>query len=265
LIAAILGPNGPAFPDNYAIILTLAGFFLLVSLTSWSFVIEPEEPVQEMRANWRDYLPQLMDTLRQDRAFARLILVRLLAGCDGLALGFYILFATRELGLPPETIGLFTAAQTVGRIAASIGMGTLAERAGSHRVVQVATGISFTAPIVGLALIQLEGGSGTLTAVIFAWVFVTLGITINSNMLGYYNYVLEHSPAGQRPTYIGLLNTMSGILVILPTLGGTLLRATSYTVLFALTGCILIIAHLFSLTLSSARDPSPEITPETVA
>jgi MFS family permease len=262
VIAALLAADGPPFPQNYAVILALAGFCLLFSLFSWLFVVEPDEPVEESRRAWRDYLPQLVNTLHQDRAFARLILVRLLAGCDGLALGFYVLFATRELGLPPETVGLFTAAQTVGRILSSVILGTLAERAGSHRVVQFATGIGMTAPLMGLALLLAGAQGNTTTAVIFAWVFLTIGVTISSGMLGYYNYVLGLAPTGQRPTYIGLLNTMSGVLVVLPTIGGWLLRATSYNVLFGLTAAILIIAHALSLSLPSARLASSQLQAE---
>ncbi len=264
VIAALLGSKGPPFPVNYAVIIALAGLFLLLSLFSWSFVVEPDEPVEEHRPAWRDYLPQLLGTLRQDRAFARVILVRLLAGFDGLALGFYILFATRELGLPAATIGLFTSAQTVGRILASVGMGALAERVGSHRVVQVATGIGMTAPMVALALLVTGARAGTATTVIFAWVFVTIGITVSSNMLGYYNYVLELAPAGQRPNYIGLLNTISGVLIVLPTLGGLLLRSTSYGLLFALTAVILVMAYALSLSLPSTRQASTQLQPEPV-
>ena len=262
LIAALLSEDGPPFPQNFALILALADLCFLFSLFSLSLVIEPEETVDERRPVWRDYLPQLRDTLRQDRAFVRLILVRLLAGFDSLALGFYVLFATRELGLPPETLGLFTAAQTVGRILTSVGMGALAERAGSHRVIQLATGIGLTAPLMGLALLLSDANGDATTALVFAWVFVTMGITISSGMLGHFNYALELAPAGQRPTYIGLLNTISGVLVVLPTIGGWILQATSFGVLFGLTAGVLVVAHALSLSLPPARHHSTQLHPE---
>jgi MFS family permease len=265
LIAALLGDQGPAFPYNYSVILALASVFLLFSLGSLALVIEPDEPVEEVRPAWRDYFPRLRDTLRHDRAFARLVLVRLLAGFDALALGFYVLFATRELGLPPATIGLFTAAQTVGRILTSVVMGALAERAGSHRVIQVATAIGLTAPLMGLAMVITNAQAGTATAVVYSWVFVTMGITISSSMLGYFNYALELAPAGQRPTYIGLFNTISGVLVVLPTVGGWLLQVSSYGVLFGLTAAVMITAHVLSLTLPSVRRRTSQLQPEPVA
>ena len=262
VIAALLGEDGPSFPQNYAVILVLASLCLLLGFFALVFLVEPDEPVQESRPAWRDYFPQLLSTLRQDRAFARVILVRLLSGFDTLALSFYILFATQELELPPETIGLFTAAQTAGRILASIGMGALAERAGSHRVMQVATGIGLTAPVLSLALLLVDAPGDATTAAVFALVFVVIGVTMGSGMLGYFNYTLEIAPAGQRPTYIGLLNTISGVLVVLPTIGGGLLRISSYGVLFALTAAILIVAHALSLRLPPARQTLAQPQPE---
>ncbi len=262
LIAALLGANGPSFPYNYSILLILASVCLLFSLGSLSLVVEPDEAVEETRPAWRDYLPRLRNTLRHDRAFVRLIVVRLLAGFDGLALGFYVLFATRELGLPPAAVGLFTSAQTAGRIIASVGMGAVAERAGSHRVIQISTGIGMTAPLVSLALLLADAQATPVTAAVFAWVFVTIGITISSAMLGHYNYVLELAPAGQRPTYIGLFNTISGVLILLPAFGGWLLSATSYGVLFALTAVVLVVAHVLSLSLPSASHAATELQPE---
>jgi hypothetical protein len=191
-----------------------------------------------------------------------MILVRLLAGFDGLAMGFYILFATRELGLPPATVGLFTAAQTVGRIVAAVGLGALCERAGSHRVVQVATLVSLTAPLVGLGLLWGGAGESTATVAVCAWIFVVIGVSINARMLGFFNYVLELAPAGERPNYIGLFNTISGPLVLLPAIGGWLLQTTSYGVLFAVTAGMLIAAHGLSLGLPSAGHASMRLRAE---
>lgn len=252
-IAAMLSADGPPFPHNYAVIMAAAGVSLLLSLLACGFIIEPAEPVEEQRPAWRSYLPQLLSTLREDRRFARVILVRLLAGFDGLATGFYILFAIRELGLPPETVGLFTAAQTAGRIIASLGLGRLSERVGSHRVIQVATALSLTAPLVALALSGAGARAGTATIAIYAWIYVVIGVVISAGMLGFMNYVLELAPAGQRPTYIGLFNTISGVLVILPTAGGLLLGVASYDVLFALTAAVLAVAHVLSWRLPPAR------------
>lgn len=253
LIAMILGGTGPPFPYNYALLFALSGSLLLLGLIFLSLITEPDEPVKEERTPWRDYLPHLVGTLRHDGAFRRVITIQLLAGFDRLGLSFYILFATRELALPPATIGVFTTVQTIAGIVASLGLGAINERVGTHRVIQISTALALTAPLVGLSLILSGARNGLATTVIYAWVFLAVGSVFSSMMLGYYNYVLELAPPGQRPTYIGLYNTISGVLVVLPTVGGWVLASTSYGVLFAVTAAVLATAHVLSLRLPSAR------------
>jgi MFS family permease len=246
VIARLLGDQGPPFPLNYAVIFALAGFFLLFSFASLCFVVEPEEPVAEERPSWGSYLAHLRRTLVEDRLFRRVIGVRLLAGFDLLASGFYILFATRELGLPSSTVGLYAAVQTAGTILASVAFGALSERAGSQRVIQVATAIGLIAPLTGLILFLLRVRGGTGLLVVYALVFLVVGAVGSAYMLCYVNYVLRLSPAHDRPTYVGLFNTAGGLLVVLPTLGGAILQSTSYGVLFGLAGAAVAASHILS-------------------
>jgi MFS family permease len=264
LITVMLEQEIPPYPLNYALFFGLSGALLLLSLLSWQLLVEPDEAVERERASWRDYVPQLLRLLRQDRVLARLIVVRLLSGFDLMAFNFYVLFATEYLQLPEYTVGIFLAVQTIGGILASAGLGLLSERAGSHRVVQVATAVSVTAPLVALGLALGtpaplaglgQGGAeaGLATLVTCAWTFLAMGVVGSSFMLGFMNYVLELAPAGQRPTYTGLFNTIGGALVLLPLLGGWLVDLTNWWVLFAFTASMLAVAHVLSWRLPSAR------------
>lgn len=253
IVAALLGADGPPFPLNYAAIFGLAGTFYLLSLLSFLPVVEPDEAVAESRPTWREYLPQLARVMREDRTFRRLVAVRVLSGFDLLAWSFYILFATRELGLPPATVGLFVAAQTVGNIVGSAVLGLVSERVGSHRVVQIGTAVSTTIPLVGLALAWSGVAGGNLAMAVCAYIFIALGVATSSFMLGHLNYVLDLAPAGRRPVYVGLINTIGGAIVVLPPLGGLLLQHTSYGVLFAVTAAFVLAGHLLSWRLPSVR------------
>ena len=71
-------------------------------------------------------------------------------------------------------------------------------------------------------------------------------------MLGFYNYLLEIAPDDLRPSYIGLGNTIMGILTLAPTVGGWLLEATSYTVLFGITALLVFLGFLMALRLEPA-------------
>jgi hypothetical protein len=253
IIRYALSSGGPAFPYNYALILGLASAAFTFSEISCALIVEPPEAVAEVRPSIREYLPQLAQLLRDDRAFGRIILVRLLAGLGALASTFYVIYATQVLSLPPSSIGLFAGAATVGTALAGILLGFVADRVGTQRVVQIVSWCQFAVPL--LALLFHFGVFGSATGVLFPVLYVLLGIFDGSLLLGFLNYVLEISPPGQRPTYMGLMNTLSGLLVLVPLAGGWILEHASYPLLFTLAAVGTLAGAVLALGLPSPRRP----------
>jgi MFS family permease len=222
-----------------------------ISQIACLFIVEPPENVAAERPTLRDYLPQLFQLLRTDAAFSRVAAIRLLAGLGSLASPFYVLHATGVLQLPPAAIGLFTGAATIGATLAGIGLGPVADRYGSHRVVQISTWSQVLVPV--LALLFHFGLFGAANKALYPVVYVLLGLFEGSLVMGFLNYVLEIAPPGQRPNYMGLTNTLSGLLIVMPLLGGWILEQSSYPVLFALAA----VGTLLSALLTLAMPPPP--------
>jgi MFS family permease len=155
----ILSAAGPAFPGNYAWLFGLAAASVLLGLVALALIREPLEEVQQERASWRAYLPQLVKILRENAAYRRAIGVWLLSGLTALASPFYVLYATERLRLSPETIGLFIIAQTAGGLVGSLGFGALTERRGSGAVIRASVAFAATGPLVALALHLAPGNS----------------------------------------------------------------------------------------------------------
>lgn len=261
LIAWLLGEGGPGFPHAYAALFSLTGILLVLSLGSWSLVVEPEEePVP--KPSPRAYLQQLIAVLRENRTFRSLLVVRLVSGFEGLALGFYVLLGAQVLGFSPAYVGVFAAVQTVGGIAAGLGLGLLSERAGIHRVIQVATAASASAPAVALLFLLTGLDAHHLFAFLYAWVFAAIGLSLSANFIGFANGAVELAPTGQRGMYIGLFSTLSGLAVIPPVLGGWVLARSSYGVLLALTACLALLGHALSWRLDPIGGrASPPVRP----
>jgi hypothetical protein len=70
------------------------------------------------------------------------------------------------------------------------------------------------------------------------------------------NYLLEIAPPGMNSAYIGLGNTISGLMMIVPPLGGALLELTSYPVLFGLTATLVGTGLVLAMTLHPSTMPS---------
>jgi MFS family permease len=247
----LLGPQGPAFPMNYAIIFGLASLCYGASLVSCALIVEPPEAVVETRPALRDYLPQLTRLWRTDSAFNRVTTVRLLAGLGGLAASFYVIYATEALKLPASSIGLFAGANTVGIAVAGITLGLIADRKGSHRVVQTSSWLAACVPVLALVIHSRALGGASMW--IYPGLYVLLGMVEGSVMLGYLNYVLEIAPPGERPMYMGLTNTLAGLLVVIPMVGGLILERTSYPFIFALAAVGTLAGALLAFKLPNPR------------
>jgi MFS family permease len=250
-----LGPVGPQFPSNFALLFALAFVGTAISWVGLTALVEPPELVENGASQQMNVIAHARHVVRSDRAFRLVTLVRLLSGLTGLALPFYVVHATRELGLPPSFVGLAVGTQNVAGIMSSMALGALTERGGSVRVIQISALTATLAPLAAILLHILSGGHAALISAGYMLIFAALSVVDNSYLLGYLNYVMEIAPPGERPAYLGLTNTLSGVLVVLPLVGGALLQITSYPVLFGTAATGAVLGLLLSTRLPASRGP----------
>jgi MFS family permease len=230
VIGWILESSGLGFPDNYALILILASASFVAALGGMYLLREPMEPVAAERQRIGDYLPGLVRLLRTDRTFLCVNASRLLVSMTAVASPLFTVFALKELGIAEANVGFFAIAQTVGSALAGLVFGWLADRAGSHVVIRVVGGVYFLAPCLVFAAGAFS--PGVIPVALMSAAFLLIGMGDGSFLLGYLNYVLEISPAGGRPVYIGLTNTLAGIVVLFPFLGGMIADLGGYRLAF---------------------------------
>jgi MFS family permease len=253
----LLSDRGPAFPNNYAWLFLLGFVMLALSLLSISFLVEERRSATSKVLSWREYLPQLVAVFKQDPVFRRLILARQLSGLSSLAIPFYMPYALEALGLPSRVAGRYTSIGVLGSIVAALTFGWLNERYGSKRVILLSLTLAVLVPSMALLLPMLFSEPAVL-----AWgyglVFFFLSALMSSMMPGWMTYVLEWAPAAQRPTYVGLTNTLNGITSLFATLGGLILQwsGNNYRLLFVITGLALLIAWPLPLSLPEPRQRS---------
>jgi MFS family permease len=174
---------------------------------------------------------------------------RVLVGMVSLATPFYVVHATDVLNLPEAVVGSFVAAQQLAGVASGALLGPISDRWGPGTTIRIGSAITIAGPL--LALVAHTAASALLIQA-YPLVYVALGIYGSSSMLGFYNYLLEIGPDDMRPSYIGLGNTIMGVLTLAPTVGGWLLEATSYTVLFGITTVLVFLGFLMALRLERA-------------
>jgi MFS family permease len=244
LVSLILGQW--EFPQSYAILFACATIGIGVSTVATLSLREPppEEPPPRTESDRRGWLRLLAG----DVGFRRLAASRLLVGMTALATPFYVVHAADALQLPESVIGTFVIATTAGSLASSILLGLVGERWGTRVVIRISSAIAFCGPL--LALLIASSRSPWLARA-YPLAFVAIGITTSASMLGFTNYTLEIAPAHLRPAYIGLLNTLMGLMAVVPVIGGWLLQATSYTVLFAAATILTLAGFVVGLSLEA--------------
>ncbi len=236
-----LGTSGPNFPLNYALLIFGAALCLATSSTALLFLVEPASDVSSNVSGQLSIGAHAWHILKSDRAFRQSSIARVLLAIKDLAISFYVVHATQELGIARSTIGLFLAAQTLGGVVGSLILGAISERRGSQLVIRLSMFLSMVPPVMALLMNFVGAANVTLATIGYVIVFAAIGATDGSFLLGFLQYILDIAPPVERTAYTGLANTIGGLLVIAPTIGGIVLQATSFPVLFlaALAGPIL--------------------------
>jgi hypothetical protein len=254
VISLILDSPQVSFPADYALIFTLAGLAFIPSTVALTLLRETgtETPRTDTGDRARDgwFTP-----LREDPAFRRLMACRILVGMVSLVTPFYVVHATDVLNLPVAVVGSFVGAQQVSGVAFGALLGLLSDRQGPISTIRLGSAIAVAGPLFALLAHVADGG---LLSRVYPFVYVSLAAYQSTTMLGFYNYLLEIAPDSVRPSYVGLGNTVLGVLTLAPTLGGWLLQATSYTVLFGVTAGLVSLGVLIALRLRPAMETVPE-------
>ncbi|HLF25804.1 MAG TPA: MFS transporter [Anaerolineae bacterium] len=260
--AAIAG--GLKYPDSFITLYGFAALSLGLSFFALLFLREPIEDNSKPLAGQLSFLAHTLHVLRTDPRFRQMTIARLLVGLFELAGPQYVVHATKELGLADSIIGLFLAAQTVGGVLASIALGGLSGRKGAASVIRVGTILAASVPLLALLLHLLGHNQPGPAAVGYVLLYGLSGALDASYMLGYLDYTMAIAPPGERATYTGLANTIGGLVVVAPTIGGVILRFTSYPVLFACAAVGAGLGLLAALRLPAAWSAAEPAVSETV-
>ncbi len=248
VVGYILSETSPfRYPANYAALFFIAGGVFFLSLVSFAHVRETPSDVVENPLTLRDYLRELKVVWTGDRDFRLITAIRLILGLAALASPFYAVYALNVKGVSTGVIGWLLSAQIAGGLVCSLVLGFLLEKYGSRLTTNIEAVIVLISPLLAIVAGLFLPGDSPWFVPVYLLVFAFLGAMNNSFMLGHMNYVLEMSPEDKRPLYVGLSNTLAGLLVVVPLLGGWLVDVLSYEPLFVLT--VLCVSPALALTL----------------
>ncbi|MCK4545920.1 MAG: MFS transporter [Candidatus Eisenbacteria sp.] len=275
VVARVLSPgSGLAFPHNYSVIFGFTAVFAVAGLASFSMVKEPIEPVSPARVRFRDHLRSCGRILQEDTNYRRYFTQRVLASLSLMALPFYATYAVTVLGAETAQVGVMVSLWMLSGMLSNALWGTLSDRKGSRVLVVASSALAVIPPIVALGSFLVPSRPIALPPVLSFWLpeclcevdlrllvflscFVLNGFSDAARKVSISAYLLDISPALLRPTYVGLMNTISSPLALAPALGGLITQMFSYRAVFSISLVFALLAFGVSLRLAEAKLPGP--------
>jgi predicted MFS family arabinose efflux permease len=256
------------FAVQQALVFGEAGFavlfaasFAALSLAAYTtlWIVErPVPPRPRSFASWVAELPRLLAR----RPVRRFLVFRSLLALSTIADPFFVVYAQRVLGLPAETVGFYLALSALARILANPLWGWVVQHWGNRQLLQLATLVRVFMPLVALGIQPILGWEHLVprlddpqrvVLVTFAFVFVAYGVTLSAQMLANFTAVLELAHPEERPTLVGVTNTILGVVALVPMLGGLVVDRFGYSAVFALALALSLLALLASGLLPASR------------
>jgi len=242
------------FPTNFALLYGLAGIVFVISAIGLLIVIEPEGRVEaHKKPGLRAVVRSLPRILRQDAGFQAVTAVRIVNGLASIATAFYVLYATDHLGFGIEDTGYFVSAQVMGSLVAGLLMGLVQDKWGPLTHMRILILVTVTPPLLALLAAPMAALWAGGVWYVYLLLYLCLGISFGTMGWPFFNWIMESAPDAERPLYIGLINTLSALTMLAPTLGGVIVRHASYQVVFALAVLFCIVAWLLMARVPDTR------------
>ena len=175
--------------------------------------------------------------LRRDRNFRRFLIARGLLAVSGMGMAFVTAAAVSRWDVSGGTVGNYTVALLVGQAMGNLLFGLLADRKG-HKLSLVLGGLA-------ASLAYIIAGMAASPQLYYA-VFLLLGFYISAIIVSGLMIVLEFVGSEQRPTYVGITNSIIGaVSVVIPLVGGGL-ATISYGSLFTFCAAAALLSVLLT-------------------
>lgn len=254
-LGALMGVAGAAligvvlhhwpYPQSFVLLFVLAFGAMAVSWVGLALNREPAGIALRVRVPLTRYVRQLPGVLQNDRNFARYIGVMAVVRGGTMATAFFLVVGVQRLQLDGAAVGLLTGVLIGCQALLNPIWGLIGDRWG-HRVVLAggALALALGAAVAGLAL--------SWPALVLA--FILLGAFLAADSASFLTIIPEFCADADRPTYIGLANTLlAPATALAPLLGGWLAAELGYPPMFAIAA--LLAALGASLLLLVVREP----------
>lgn len=247
-LGALMGVAGAAviglvleqwtYPQNFVLLFGIAFVAMIISWVGLALNREPASLSIRPPTTLKRYFQALPAILMGDRNFARYLLAMGVVRAGTMAGGFLIVYGVQRFQLGGAEVGLLTGVLIGCQAILNPLWGTLGDKRG-HKIV-----------LVGGALALALAGFVAFVMPSWPWLvlaFLLIGAFISADSASFLTILPEFCRDEDRPTYIGLTNTiMAPVAALAPLIGGWIAAVFGFPVMFllasllAVTGAILL-------------------------
>jgi MFS family permease len=214
------------YPTNFALLFGLAATATAISWGGLALTREPDSPVVKARVSLLSYFKKLPQLLQSNRNYSHFLISYSIVKMGTMATAFFLVYGASRFELSGAQVGLFTGVLVGSQATMHLVWGITGDRIG-HKV--VLTGSAFALALAAL-IAWLVVSPGWLNLV-----FVLLGVSLAGEDVSKLNIILEFCAPEDRPTYIGLTNTLlAPVTTLAPILGGWLAIMLGYQGMFVI-------------------------------
>jgi MFS family permease len=238
IVKVVLNHPGLPFPQGHALLFALYWAAMIPALGAFMFIREPPGKAVEGQVSVGNQLRRAGRLIGSDPTYRQYMGARLALGLAGIALPFYGIYAKSVLGAREGMVGIYVTTRVAAQLVFNLPWGRLSDRYGNRLTMRLQSlGAGLTA-LLALGLVALVGvfrPEGPWTPYLALPLFVLDGAMRPAQVMTGSNFLLELVPGDERPLYLGLSNTLMGVIVLLSGLGGLVVDLLSFTGLFVLS------------------------------
>ena len=223
-----------AYPLNFALCFALAFAFMLLGWFSMALTREPPLHSAKPPTSLSDYWRRLPIVLRKDSNFGAYVLARILTVLARMGTGFLTVYSAERWHLSDSQAGLYTTVMVLGQAVGNLSLGPLADRRGHKLVLEISLALS----ALGMLAAVLAPSPVWMNVV-----FAAVGAMTAADIISMIGIVMEFAEPEDRPTYLGLANTIPGLFAaVAPLIGASIAARTNYRAMFFMATMLSLIA-----------------------
>lgn len=223
------------YPLNYAYMFLVGFICVAISYIFLSLNIEPEINRQTFAKNINVW-GRIKVILDANKNFAVFLVNRGFVFLSFMGLGFVTVYGIEKFHLPISYSAIFTAVMLIAEIVGFGIWGTIGDKDGYKRVIEVCN-LFLIAGLVALLFVDSIWG--------LYIVFGIISFAHSGEFIADQNIAMEFGKEADRPTYIGMSKTLIGpFLLVAPIIGGGIVKLWGYQSMFLTALIISMIAFV---------------------